>query len=41
VLAKLISEDAALRYALLIVGAIQMLSLPLAKNIIRDIDSQK
>jgi len=41
VLAKLISEDAALRYALVIVGAIQMLSLPLAKNIIREIDSQK
>lgn len=40
-LAKFISEDAALRYALVIVGAIQMLSLPLAKNIIKEIDSNK
>ena len=32
--------DAALRYAVLIVGAIQLLSLPLAKNIIKDIDTK-
>lgn len=38
-LAYIVSEDFALRYALLIVGAIQLLSLPLAKNIINDIDS--
>lgn len=37
-LAYMVSEDFALRYALLIVGAIQLLSLPLAKNIINDID---
>jgi len=41
VLAKAFSEDIALRYALVIVGAIQMLSLPLAKNIIREIDGNK
>ncbi len=41
VLAKAFSEDIALRYALVIVGAIQMLSLPLAKNIIREIDGKK
>jgi YQGE family putative transporter len=35
----LISEDFALKYALVIVGAVQLLSLPLAKNIIRDIDT--
>jgi YQGE family putative transporter len=34
----LISEDFALKYALVIVGAVQLLSLPLAKNIIREID---
>lgn len=39
-LAYMVSEDFALRYALLIVGAIQLLSLPLAKNIINDIDSK-
>ena len=33
----LISEDFALKYALVIVGAVQLLSLPLAKNIIREI----
>lgn len=38
-LAYLVSENFALRYALLIVGAIQLLSLPLAKNIINDIDT--
>ncbi len=37
-LAYRVSEDFSLRYALLIVGAIQLLSLPLAKNIINDID---
>ncbi len=41
VLAKAFSEDIALRYALVIVGAIQMLSLPLAKNIIKEIDGDK
>ena len=41
VLAKVFSEDIALRYALVIVGAIQMLSLPLAKNIIKEIDGNK
>jgi hypothetical protein len=35
----LISEDFALKYALVIVGAVQLLSLPLAKNIIKDIDT--
>jgi YQGE family putative transporter len=34
----LISEDFALKYALVIVGAVQLLSLPLAKNIIKEID---
>ena len=38
VIAKLFSEDAALRYALLIVGALQLLSLPLAKHIVKSID---
>lgn len=33
-----VSEDFALKYALVIVGGIQLLSLPLAKNIISDID---
>ncbi|MBQ9583011.1 MAG: MFS transporter [Bacteroidales bacterium] len=40
-MAKLFSEDIALRYALLIVGALQLLSLPLAQNIIKEIDSKK
>ena len=35
----LISEDFALKYALVVVGAVQLLSLPLAKNIIKDIDT--
>ena len=39
-LAYLISETFALKYALIIVGAIQLLSLPLAKNIIKDIDTK-
>ena len=39
-LAYLVSENFALRFALLIVGAIQLLSLPLAKNIINDIDNK-
>ncbi len=34
----LVSENFALKYALVIVGAVQLLSLPLAKNIIREID---
>ena len=38
-MASLISEDFALRFALVVVGALQMLSLPLAKNIIRESDS--
>ena len=38
-LAYWVSEDFALKYALVIVGAIQLLSLPLAKNIINDIDT--
>ena len=41
VMAKIFTEDIALRYALLIVGALQLLSLPLAQNIIKNIDSQK
>jgi YQGE family putative transporter len=39
-LAKCFSEDFALRYAMVIVGALQLLSLPLAKNIINDIDTK-
>ena len=39
VIAKCFSEDIALRYAILIVGALQLLSLPLAQNIIRNIAS--
>ncbi|MDD2245658.1 MAG: MFS transporter [Proteiniphilum sp.] len=35
-----VSEEFALKYALVIVGAIQLLSLPLAKNIISDIDNK-
>lgn len=38
-MASLISEDIALRFALVVVGALQMLSLPLAKNIIKESDS--
>lgn len=37
-MASLISEDFALRFALVVVGALQMLSLPLAKNIIKESD---
>ncbi|MBR1705186.1 MAG: MFS transporter [Bacteroidales bacterium] len=40
IMARLMSEDIALRYALLIVGALQLLSLPLAQNIIKDIDNR-
>lgn len=40
VLAGCISEDFALRFALVIVAALQLLSLPLAKNIIKDIDTK-
>lgn len=39
-LASWISETFALRYALLIVAAIQLVSLPLAKNINNDIDTK-
>ncbi len=38
-MASCISEDFALRFALVVVGALQMLSLPLAKNIIKESDS--
>ncbi len=38
VIAKVFTEDIALRYALLIVGALQLLSLPLAKHILKVID---
>ena len=38
-IARFFSEDVALRYAILIVGGLQLLSLPLAKNIIRQIDT--
>lgn len=38
-MASLISEDFALRFALVVVGALQMLSLPLAKIIIKESDS--
>ena len=38
VIAKVFSEDIALRYALLIVGGLQLLSLPLAKHIVKVID---
>lgn len=40
-LSFIITETFALKYALIIVGSIQLLSLPLAKNIIKDIDSNK
>ncbi len=40
VLAGVFSDDVALRFALPIVGAIQLLSLPLAQNIIKDIDTK-
>lgn len=39
-LAYFVSENFALKYALVIVGAIQLISLPLAKNIIKDIDTK-
>ena len=39
-LAYFVSENFALKFALVIVGAVQLLSLPLAKNIIKDIDSK-
>jgi len=38
-LAYFISEDFALKYALIIVGGIQLLSLPLAKHIIKKVDA--
>ncbi|HBK30095.1 MAG TPA: hypothetical protein DDZ78_00525 [Porphyromonadaceae bacterium] len=40
-LAYYISDTFALKYALVIVGAVQLLSLPLAKRIIKDIDTNK
>lgn len=39
-LTYLVSEDFSLKYALVIVGLIQLLSLPLAKNILKDIDTK-
>ncbi|MBQ4286197.1 MAG: MFS transporter, partial [Bacteroidales bacterium] len=39
-LAGLFSDDIALRFALPIVGGLQLLSLPLAQNIIKDIDNK-
>ncbi|MDP4276633.1 MAG: MFS transporter [Bacteroidota bacterium] len=39
-LAYLISETFALKYALIIVGGLQLLSLPLAKHIIKEIDTK-
>lgn len=39
-LAYLISEDFALKYALIIVGALQLISLPLAQHIIKEIDTK-
>ena len=40
VLAFMISETFALKYALVIVGALQLISLPLAKHIIKEIDTK-
>jgi len=40
VLAYLVSETFALKYALIMVGALQLLSLPLAKHIIKEIDTK-
>jgi YQGE family putative transporter len=34
------SETFALKYALIIVGALQLISLPLAKHIIKEIDTK-
>jgi YQGE family putative transporter len=39
-LAHFVSETFALKYALIIVGGIQLLSLPLAKHIIKEIDTK-
>ncbi|HOV83478.1 MAG TPA: MFS transporter [Paludibacteraceae bacterium] len=39
-LAYFVSEEFALKYALIIVGGIQLLSLPLAKHIIKEIDTK-
>lgn len=39
-LAYFISEDFALKYALIIVGALQLISLPLAQHIIKEIDTK-
>jgi YQGE family putative transporter len=40
-LAYSVSEEFALKYALMIVGALQLISLPLAQHIIRQIDKLK
>lgn len=40
VLAYMISEEFALKYALVIVGALQLISLPLAQHIIKEIDTK-
>lgn len=40
IMANCFSEDIALRYAILIVGALQLLSLPLAQNILKVIDTK-
>ena len=37
-LARFVTEDFALRFAVLIVGGLQLFSLPLAKSIIKDVD---
>ena len=38
VLATYVSEDFALKFALVIVGAVELLSIPLAKNITKNTD---
>jgi YQGE family putative transporter len=40
VMAYFVSENFALKYALIIVGGLQLLSLPLAKHIIKEIDTK-
>ena len=40
ILAYMISEEFALKYALVIVGALQLISLPLAQHIIKEIDTK-
>lgn len=41
IMAKLATEEVALRYAILIVGTLQLLSIPLASSILRDIDNNE